>query len=168
MPRVIRPTQFVSICSLPFLFLSGKTWHLEHITFRYLKRDIWYVNSHGRFFEFVVICQRQETGWSLQRVSLTLVFSPFAHFRVETLHFFSPLQLFPVLIIKFSSHRLVLNHEQMWKIHHHVFNYEHVWDWIVESRSQTSRRRPPLQPKLSETVWHSSRGFFLSWDWSVG
>ena len=50
--------------------VSGKTWHLEHITFRYLKRDIWYVNSHGRFFEFVVICQRQETGWSLHRVSL--------------------------------------------------------------------------------------------------
>ena len=50
--------------------VSGKTWHLEHITFRYLKRDIWYVNSHGRFFEFVVICQRQETGWSLYRVSL--------------------------------------------------------------------------------------------------
>ena len=86
---VIRPAQFVSICSLPFLFLSGKTWHLEHITFRYLKRDIWYVNSHGRFFEFVVICQRQETGWSLQRVSLTLVFSPFAHFRMETLLFFT-------------------------------------------------------------------------------
>ena len=50
--------------------VSGKTWHLEHITLRYLKRDIWYVNSHGRFFEFVVICQRQETSWSLYRVSL--------------------------------------------------------------------------------------------------
>ena len=41
--------ELCTICLYLFFHFSGKTWHLERITVRYLKRDIWYVNSHGSY-----------------------------------------------------------------------------------------------------------------------
>ena len=156
---MIRPAQFVFICSLPFLCLGQNLTFGAHY---FPICETWHMIGKLTRAILWICCHLSKTGDRLKFIQGESWFSAPSHILEWRRCCFSPLQLFPELIITFSSHRLVLNHEQMWKIHHHVFDYEHVWDWIVESRSQTSRRRPPLQPKLSETVWHSSRGFFLS------
>ena len=60
-------SELCTICLYLFSsHFSGKTWHLEPITVRYLKRDIWYVNSHGHgqypVFEFVAFVKSSELG----------------------------------------------------------------------------------------------------------
>ena len=63
--------ELCTICPYLFFHFSGKTWHLEPITVRYLKRDIWYVNSHGQFWGILWIWCRlsKAVGWSLHSES---------------------------------------------------------------------------------------------------
>ena len=53
--------------SLFVFHFSGKTWHLERITVRYLNRDIWYVNSHEQNIKGIFwICCHLSNQRSLQ------------------------------------------------------------------------------------------------------
>ena len=53
--------------SLFVFHFSGKTWHLERITVRYLNRNIWYVNSHEQNIKGIFwICCHLSNQRSLQ------------------------------------------------------------------------------------------------------